>query len=102
MIADVVLHAPQKHECRHKQDRPAVCAQYAPHLFQTGNIVVKMLNHIKSRNQVKRIVLIRQRLSRPLFHPLQAAPATKLEASAETSTPSGFPNCESISRFAPV
>ena len=38
-----------------------------------------MLNHIKPGHQVKRVVLIRQRLGRTLFHLLQATLATKFQ-----------------------
>ena len=98
MIADVVLNAPEKHEAPGQKTttpgrRDAV---RGARVFKTGDIVIQMLHHIKAGNQIKRIVRIRQCLRGPELDLFKPARATKDSASAETSTPSAFPNSDSI------
>src|SRR6185437_7689259 len=68
VIADIVLHAPQKHKRRHKQKCMPARTQHAPHLFQTGQIVIKVLYYIKTSGQIKRSVVVWQSFRRAQFH----------------------------------
>src|SRR6266545_1175659 len=79
MMTDVILHAPKKHERRHKQQHASAGPQHAAHLAQARNIVVKMLNHIQRSHEIESARVVRQRLSRTQLDVRQSARATKLE-----------------------
>src|SRR5260370_28789691 len=79
MIANVVLHAPKKHERRHEQQCTATRSQHSPHLLQARDIIIEMLDHIKSGDQIKRSILVRQSLSSALPDGREAASSAKLE-----------------------
>src|SRR5258708_18038572 len=79
VMADVILHPPQKHELRHEQQPSPAEPQHAKHFAQARNIIVDMLYDIKGGYQIKLSVFVRQFLSGPLPDFTQAARATKVE-----------------------
>jgi hypothetical protein len=79
MMAYIILHSPQKHERRHKQDCAPIGPEHSAHFAQTGNIIIEMLHDIKSGNQIERGIWERQALSRALLYFSQASGATEIE-----------------------
>src|SRR5258708_35984756 len=79
MMAYIILHSPQKHERRHKQDCAPIGPEHSAHFAQTGNIIIEMLHDIKSGNQIERGIRERQALSRALLYSSQASRATEIE-----------------------
>src|SRR6266404_9070047 len=79
MMAYIVLHSPQKHERRHKQDCAPIGSEHSAHFAQTANIIIEMLHDIKPGNQLERGIWERQALSRALLYFSQASGATEIE-----------------------
>ena len=77
MVADIVLHAPQKHKRRHKQNCASIGTQHASHLFQTSDIVIEMFNHIKAGDQVT-IILCPAKNGQPVAYAGSGDPGTKV------------------------
>src|SRR6266853_1621843 len=79
MMANVILHSPQKHERRHEQDGTPTGSEHSAHFAQTCNIIIEMLHDIKSGDQIERRIRERQTLSRALFYILESARPAEVE-----------------------
>jgi len=60
MMTDVVLHTPEKIECRHKKQNIAAGPHHPAHLLQARDVVIKMLDDIESGYQIEGSILERQ------------------------------------------
>src|SRR6267154_4755964 len=79
MMANVVLHSPQKHERPHEQDGTAIWTKHPAHFAQTGNIIIEMLHDIKSGDQIERRISEGQTLRRTLLYFIQSARPAEVE-----------------------
>jgi hypothetical protein len=77
VITYVILHSPKKHECWDHEQKSAIRAKHSPHLFQTCDIVIQMLNDIQRGDQLERTIFKWQRLSDCLLNIFKAAGVTK-------------------------
>src|SRR6476619_7464268 len=79
MMTDVVLHAPEEHEGRYKKKSIAARPQHPSHLAEPGPVIIEMLDHVESGDQIKRTIFIRQALGFTESYILQTALPAKIE-----------------------
>ena len=56
MMADVILHSPEKHERRHEQHCAPVGTEHSAHFAEARNIIIEMLYDIKAGDQIERSI----------------------------------------------
>src|SRR5882762_7859958 len=79
MMADIILHSPEKHERRHKQDCAPVGTEYSAHFAEARHIIIEMLYDIKSSHQIERSIFKGQTFCGALLYFSQAARAAEVQ-----------------------